>query len=223
MFLGFYSFVAWISELLDSHLFWSNVHERSSDNIGEWTFLLVPQIRDRSSNMLTRLHCELQSHLQLSSVVCLALPRLALQWIPPDTWHHDMKHQDEDLHLDLGLSLWSKLVRGSGTLPRNSSTPRKFRCNTVRTISAVFPLLGINLQKNLRIIKRKYFFSFLSYSSHCSIHSTESVIFSTTEVWNFSLPRPIVTKGSLVPFFPLIFRPLARFTATQMINIFYKL
>ena len=49
-------------------------------------------------------------------------------------------------------------------------------------------------------------------SSHCSIHSTASDVFSTTDVWNFSLPRPIVTKGSLVPFFPLIFSPLARFT-----------
>ena len=51
-----------------------------------------------------------------------------------------------------------------------------------------------------------------TYSSHCSIHSTESDVFSTTDVWNFSFPSPIVTKGSLVPFFPLIFSPLARFT-----------
>ena len=52
----------------------------------------------------------------------------------------------------------------------------------------------------------------MSYSSHCSIHSTESVTFSTTDVWNFSLPSPMVTKGSFVPFLPFIFSPLALLT-----------
>ena len=70
-----------------------------------------------------------------------------------------------------------------------------------------------------------------TYNSHCSNHSGFS-LFSLTDVWNFSLPRPIVTKASFVPkmgtlssyihpshnrdsfspFFPLIFRPFALLT-----------
>ena len=44
------------------------------------------------------------------------------------------------------------------------------------------------------------FFCFNSstYSSHCSNHSGFS-LFSLTDVWNFSLPSPIVTKASFVP------------------------
>ena len=56
-------------------------------------------------------------------------------------------------------------------------------------------------------------------NSHCSIHSTESVVFSTTLVWNFSLPRPIVTKGSLEPCFPLIFKPLALLTKFSEVQL----
>ena len=57
----------------------------------------------------------------------------------------------------------------------------------------------------------------MTHNSHCSIHSTESVVFSTTLVWNFSLPRPMVTNGSLEPCFPLIFRPLA--LLTELMNL----
>ena len=44
------------------------------------------------------------------------------------------------------------------------------------------------------------FFCFNSstYSSHCSNHSGFS-LFSLTDVWNFSLPSPMVTKASFVP------------------------
>ena len=58
-----------------------------------------------------------------------------------------------------------------------------------------------------------------THSSHCSIHSAVSVTFSATEVWNFSLPSPMVTKGSLLPFFPLIFSPLARFTEHELYSL----
>ncbi len=51
-----------------------------------------------------------------------------------------------------------------------------------------------------------------THSSHCSHHSAFSLAFSLTEVWYFSFPSPIVTKASLVPFFPLMFRPLAFLT-----------
>ena len=45
-------------------------------------------------------------------------------------------------------------------------------------------------------INNIYFFS--AYNSHCSDQSGVS-LFSLTDVWNFSFPRPIVTKASLVP------------------------
>ena len=38
-----------------------------------------------------------------------------------------------------------------------------------------------------------------TYNSHCSHQSTDSVAFSLTEVWYFSLPKAIVTKASFVP------------------------
>ena len=43
----------------------------------------------------------------------------------------------------------------------------------------------------------KYLY-FSAYNSHCSDQSGVSV-FSLTDVWNFSFPRPIVTNASLVP------------------------
>ena len=43
----------------------------------------------------------------------------------------------------------------------------------------------------------KYLY-FSAYNSHCSDQSGVS-LFSLTDVWNFSFPRPIVTKASLVP------------------------
>ena len=60
-----------------------------------------------------------------------------------------------------------------------------------------------------------------AYNSHCSHHSTESVDFSLTEVWYFSLARAIVTKQSLVPFLPLRIKPLARFTRSEMLTYRY--
>ena len=44
----------------------------------------------------------------------------------------------------------------------------------------------------------KYNIIVSAYSSHCSDQSGVS-LFSLTDVWNFSFPRPIVTKASLVP------------------------
>ena len=38
----------------------------------------------------------------------------------------------------------------------------------------------------------------IPYSSHCSDQSGVS-LFSLTDVWNFSFPRPIVTNASFVP------------------------
>lgn len=68
---------------------------------------------------------------------------------------------------------------GTDIVPKNSSTPRKLRWSAVSAISAVLPWVGI-------------------WSSHSSCHSTFSLAFSFTEVWYFSLPRPIVTKQSFV-------------------------
>ena len=71
-------------------------------------------------------------------------------------------------------------------------------------------------EKNIKVFPRKKpgnLYVFLNtHSSHCSHHSAFSLAFSLTEVWYFSLPSPMVTKASLVPFFPLMFRPLAFLT-----------
>ena len=66
-------------------------------------------------------------------------------WLFSLLWHCNVLCQ-KWMYLDFGLSLWSKLLRGRGTRPRNSSTPRKFLWRTVRRISAVFPFEGIALE-----------------------------------------------------------------------------
>lgn len=59
-----------------------------------------------------------------------------------------------------------------------------------------------------------------TYSSHSSCHSTFSAALSLTDVWNFSLPRAMVVKQLLVPFFPLHKMPLARWTKIEKQNAF---
>ena len=74
-------------------------------------------------------------------------------------------------------------------------TPRKSmqHCNFCGNIVVVVvnnnnrPTLILTYQKNN------------TYNSHCSHQSTDSVAFSLTEVWYFSLPKAIVTKASFVP------------------------
>ena len=172
----------WVCKLLDPGLFGSNVHQRSSDialQLAQGTlgsFLLTAEVCHGAANVVTiktdddrdrdgmntliwysrGIHFELDPDLQLSSVVCLALARFALQWIPPGDIDVVNKERSDKYiilacsYLDLGLSWWSKLLSGSGTRPRNSSTPRKFLWRTVRTISAVLPLAGIPLNINFK-------------------------------------------------------------------------
>ena len=97
----------WICKLLNPRLFGSNVHQRSSNiplQLAQGTLgslLLTTEVCHGAANVVTikiidimivmvlkhwhsrGIHFELYPDLQLSPVVCLALARFALQWIPP--------------------------------------------------------------------------------------------------------------------------------------------